>query len=53
MSRALISFGFWKMQEQLANLLEKPVDLVSANGLSPLIKPYIDLEKQLIYEKAA
>lgn len=41
------------MQEQLSALLNKPVDLVSANGLSPYIKPYIDSEKQLIYEKNA
>ncbi|WP_018618246.1 type VII toxin-antitoxin system MntA family adenylyltransferase antitoxin [Spirosoma luteum] len=46
-------FRFLDMQDQLADLLEKPVDLVSANGLSPLIRPYIELEKRLIYEKAA
>ncbi len=44
---------FLAMQEQLSTLLDRPVDLVSANGLSPYIKPYIDREKQLIYEKAA
>jgi predicted nucleotidyltransferase len=46
-------FQFQDMQEQLSVLLNTPVDLVSANGLSPFIKPYIDSEKQLIYEKAA
>lgn len=46
-------FQFMDMQEQLSALLHTPVDLVSANGLSPFIKPYIDNEKQLIYEKAA
>jgi uncharacterized protein len=45
-------FRFLDMQEQLSALLNIPVDLVSANGLSPFIKPYIDSEKQLIYEKA-
>lgn len=46
-------FRFLDMQEQLSELLNKPVDLISANGLSPFIKPYIDQEKVLIYEKAA
>ena len=42
-------FGFIQMQEELALLLKKPVDLLSANGLSKFVKPYIDAEKQLIY----
>ena len=46
-------YQFLTMQEQLTFLLHRPVDLVSANGLSPFIKPFIDQEKQLIYEKAA
>ncbi|MCY7351081.1 MAG: nucleotidyltransferase family protein [Cytophagaceae bacterium] len=45
-------YAFLDMQEQLSELLGKKVDLVSANGLSPLIKPHIDREKQLAYEKA-
>ena len=46
-------YQFIAMQEQLSALLQMPVDLVSANGLSPFIKPIIDQEKQLIYEKTA
>jgi predicted nucleotidyltransferase len=46
-------YRFLEMQEQLSELLHKKVDLVSANGLSPFIKPYVDQEKQLIYEKIA
>lgn len=46
-------YQFLTMQEQLSSLLHRPVDLVSANGLSPFIEPIIDREKQLIYEKAA
>ncbi|AUD03306.1 type VII toxin-antitoxin system MntA family adenylyltransferase antitoxin [Spirosoma pollinicola] len=46
-------YQFLDMQEQLSALLNMTVDLVSANGLSPFIKPFIDQEKQLIYEKAA
>lgn len=46
-------YQFLDMQDQLSTLLEKPVDLVSANGLSPFIKQYIDRDKKLIYEKIA
>ncbi|QJD79903.1 type VII toxin-antitoxin system MntA family adenylyltransferase antitoxin [Spirosoma rhododendri] len=46
-------YQFLTMQEQLSELLDRPVDLVSANGLSPFIKPFIDREKQLIYERVA
>lgn len=46
-------YQFIDMQEHLSSLLKKPVDLVSANGLSPFIKSFIDSEKRLIYEKAA
>ncbi|HWC54854.1 MAG TPA: nucleotidyltransferase domain-containing protein [Chitinophagaceae bacterium] len=46
-------FVFFNMQNQLSELLRKKVDLVSANGLSALIKPVIDSEKVLIYERKA
>ena len=44
-------FAFAKMKIQLEELLQKQVDLVSANGLSAHIKPFIDSEKVLIYER--
>lgn len=44
-------FAFIDMQEELSTLLATKVDLVSSNGLSSFIKPQIDQEKQLIYEK--
>jgi uncharacterized protein len=44
-------FVFFDMQQQLNKLLEKKVDLVSARGLSSYIKPIIDSEKELIYER--
>lgn len=44
-------FAFVDMQEELTKLLRTKVDLVSSNGLSSFIKPQIDQEKQLIYEK--
>lgn len=44
-------FVFFDMQQQLNKLLNKKVDLISASGLSPYIKPIIDREKELIYER--
>lgn len=44
-------FKFISIQHQLQLALKMQIDLVSANGLSPKIKPFIDSEKILIYEK--
>jgi uncharacterized protein len=44
-------YKFVSIQLGLENLLGKKVDLVSENGLSPRLKPYIDLDKKLIYER--
>lgn len=44
-------FKFISIQQQLQLALKTQIDLVSANGLSPRIKPYIDAEKILVYEK--
>lgn len=46
-----IGLAFIGMQLELESLLNKKVDLVSANGLSKYIKPIIDKEKQLIYAR--
>lgn len=43
--------GFVGLKQDLENQLKMTVDLVSSQGISPLIKPFIDAEKQLIYEK--
>jgi predicted nucleotidyltransferase len=39
------------MKLDLQKLLNSEVDLVSSNGMSKYIKPLVDLEKRLIYEK--
>lgn len=44
-------FMFFNMQQQLNQLLNKKVDLVSAKGLSQHIQPFIDKEKLLVYER--
>lgn len=46
-----IGLKFIQMKLDLEKLLQKKVDLVSAKGLSPFIKPDIEKEKQLIYAK--
>lgn len=46
-----IGLGFISMQLQLQDILKKPVDLVSSNAVSAIIKPFIDKDKMLIYEK--
>jgi predicted nucleotidyltransferase len=46
-----IGLLFVKMKFELEDLLEKEIDLVSANGLSPYLKPFIDREKELIYAR--
>ncbi|GAB3798194.1 nucleotidyltransferase family protein [Spirosoma humi] len=43
-----LEFVGMKLEEQL----HKPVDLVSSSGLSPRIRPFIDKDKKLIYERA-
>lgn len=46
-----IGLRFIEMQIDLEKLLKQKVDLVSANAISKYIKPYVDQEKILIYEK--
>jgi predicted nucleotidyltransferase len=46
-----IGLQFIQMKLDLEKLLNNEVDLVSSNGISKYIKPLIDVEKRLIYEK--
>jgi predicted nucleotidyltransferase len=46
-----IGLQFIQMKLDLEKLLNSNVDLVSSNGLSKYIKPIVDVEKQLIFEK--
>lgn len=46
-----IGWKFIEMKMDLEARLQKPVDLVSANGLSPRISPFIHADKQLVYER--
>ena len=46
-----IGLLFVQMKLDLEDLLQKEVDLVSANGVSKYLKPVIDREKELIYAR--
>jgi len=46
-----IGMQFFTYKDELQNLLNKKVDVVSYEGLSKYIKPIIDKEKVLIYER--
>lgn len=45
-----IGLGFVQMKFDLEERLNKKVDLVSADGINQRILPYIEPDKQLIYE---
>lgn len=47
----VIGLRFFQMKQDLEKLLNNKVDLISSNGLSKHIKPFIDKEKRLIYAK--
>ncbi len=44
-----IGLKFVQMKLDLEKLLQKKVDLVSAESLSPYIKPFVEKDKTLIY----
>ena len=46
-----IGLEFIGMQLDLQKILNKKVDFVSAKGVSKYILPYINKDKQLIYER--
>lgn len=46
-----VGLEFVQMYLDLQELLRKKVDFVSADGLSPYIKPYIERDKVIIYER--
>lgn len=47
-----IGMKFFVYHQELEELLKVKVDLVSTEGLSKYIKPFIDKDKILIYERA-
>lgn len=46
-----IGLGFVTMQSDLQQKLHKKIDLISSNAISKYIKPFIEKDKVLIYER--
>jgi predicted nucleotidyltransferase len=46
-----IGLGFVTMQAELQQKLHKKIDLVSSKAVSKYIKPFIEKDKVLIYER--
>ncbi|MCO6497875.1 MAG: nucleotidyltransferase domain-containing protein [Chitinophagaceae bacterium] len=46
-----IGMGFINMKLDLEEKLDKKIDLISTNSVSKYILPFIDNDKQLIYER--
>ena len=44
-------FAFWDLQADLTAICGKRVDLLSEKSISPFMLPYIEQDKQLIYER--
>ena len=47
-----IGIKYFQMQLELQSLLKKEVDLVSEQSVSEHVRPYIENEKKLIYERS-
>ncbi len=43
--------NFMNMKRSISELLKNKVDLLSSNGISKFIKPYIEKDKRLVYER--
>lgn len=46
-----IGLGFVTMQSELQQKLQKKIDLISSRAVSKYIKPFIEKDKVLIYER--
>ena len=49
--RASIGLKWFGLPEELSQILEHRVDLVTEDGLSPYIRPYVEREMVIIYEE--
>jgi predicted nucleotidyltransferase len=47
-----IGMQFFTYRDELEELLKRKIDLVTSEGLSRFVRPIIDKEKVLIYERA-
>lgn len=47
----MIGLKWLDLVEELSLVLERQVDLVTEDGLSPYIRPYVEEEMIILYEK--
>jgi uncharacterized protein len=47
-----IGLGFIKMKQDLEKILRRKVDLVSTQAVSKHIRPFIEKDKKLIYDRS-
>jgi predicted nucleotidyltransferase len=50
--RPVIGLKWIELAEELSLLLDRPVDLVTEDGLSPYIRPYVEEEMVVLYDQA-
>ena len=49
--RPVIGLKWFGLEEELSQLLETKVDLVSEDALNPYIRPYVEKEMVVLYEE--
>jgi len=49
--RPRLGLKFFGLQNELTKLIGREVDLVTEEGLSPYIRPYVEKEKVILYEE--
>jgi len=49
--RPTIGLKWFGLEEELSRVLERKVDLVGKDGLSPYIRPYVEKEMVVLYEE--
>ena len=49
--RPPLGLNWFGLEQDLGIILGREVDLVTEDGLSPYIRPYVEKEKVIIYEK--
>jgi predicted nucleotidyltransferase len=49
--RPPLGLNWFGIEQDLGNKLEREVELISEDALSPYIRPYVEKEKVIIYEE--
>lgn len=49
--RPTVGLKWFGLEEELSRVLERKVDLIGKDGLSPYIRPYVEKEMVILYEE--